>query len=93
MNIIEKSKSYHRPHPECREDEVYVMNASKRFFAEMDWWETKRMGQIPYSRNGMTHEQNKVFVKFFPVFVSKKEVERKGYVPIVYATYEEGVMG
>ena len=78
-----KPMIYCRPHPEARKDEACIMNVSKRFYETMGWWNTKRMGTTAFSKNGMAHtEQKDIAGKFFPVFVSKKEIERFGYRPV-----------
>lgn len=59
-------------HPECGVDEIYLGNFSEQKF-QLVGWKTKRMGKIAYDIHG-----ERVYSEgFFPVFVSRKEMESK----------------
>ncbi|MES2437099.1 MAG: DUF5684 domain-containing protein [Patescibacteria group bacterium] len=61
-------------HPESQADEAYLGNFTRQDFENKLRWESKRMGQIAYDKNG-TRETN---MDLFPVFVKKEELQKAG---------------
>lgn len=57
-------------HPEKKDDEVFITNASDEGFRTIGW-KSKRNGGKAYSPNGEPVCETE---KFFPVFIKKSEV-------------------
>lgn len=64
-------------HPECREGEVFLTNADEKGWNSIVWV-SKRQGQVAYDRSGRPVFSIK---PFFPVFVSRDELEDAGHDP------------
>lgn len=60
-------------HPELKEGEIFLTNASNKQFSDADF-RTKRLGNNAYDGNGkkLSHDD------WFPVFISKKELSAIG---------------
>lgn len=57
-------------HPEKKEDEIFVTNATLKTFAQMGW-RSKRKGLVAYDGVGVMLNVG----NWFPIFVKKKELQ------------------
>lgn len=67
--ILKKSLINYESHPEQKDDELFIGNASERSFKNI-LWKTKRKGKIPYS---VVTGKPLVDSNLFPIFITKQE--------------------
>jgi len=63
-------------HPELKEGEVFLINATEEKFLEIEEWKTKRKGAVAYDVYGHVIETY-VPGGVYPVFIQRSELERK----------------
>jgi hypothetical protein len=65
---MKKGTFFDYPHPEAKEDEMFITNATVLSY-DIVKWKTKRRGINAYDQNG------KHLPQMFPVFAKREEVE------------------
>ncbi len=66
-----ESKDFNEQHPERKDDEIFLTNASLKDFNSLDLYETKRTGTVAYDIDGKPLGDR--WPGSFPVFVKKDE--------------------